>query len=219
MMRAVIGAKGRALLMVVLLVGGVAQAGLMDDVNGMSAWQGDLLMTGPMPGMYEVIAVRTEYCVYLPGQFDLSFPGEDPSGGARYIYAYQLFNDLDPHPAAGTGYDPDYVYRFTVGLNTDEAAADNTYLSGTGAVPDDLDTLTATSTQVGWNFTLNQMYYPSVSAVLLFSSPYGPEMYNATVRGWQLATGYELPSPVPEPATLSLLAIGAGWLAMRRRRR
>ncbi len=33
-----------------------------------------------------------DYAVYAQRYFDQSFPGGDPSNGARYVYAYQFFN-------------------------------------------------------------------------------------------------------------------------------
>jgi hypothetical protein len=201
-----------------------AQAGLSDDPNGMADWQGAITVTGPMPDLYEVLAVTIEYCVYGPGQFGLSFPGMDPSDGESYIYAYQLFNNIDPHPAYQTTYDPDYVERFSVGLDSNEAAQGCWFLSGTGIAPSDSDTLFAGSTQVGWDFTEGQMAYSTdpdaVSAVLYFSSPAGPELDKTTVSGWQVASGWFLPSPslVPEPATMAVMLVGAASLLRRRRR-
>lgn len=209
---------------VLLMVGNLALADLTDDGNGMPAWQGTLYMSGPMPGLLEVLAVEVDYSVYAPGFFGLSFPGLDPTGGADYIYAYQIFNDLSPHPSAGTGYDPDYVSRFSVGLDQDEAADNCDYLPGTGIAPDGVDVLSAGSTQSGWDFTLGQMAHslapPTVSAILFFSSPAPPEWDSTTVSGWQAATS-QLPSPttIPEPATSVLLAAGLCVLKLRRRRK
>ena len=215
-MRTIMGTTGCAMV-AVLLAAGAATAGIGTDLNGMPGWHEEIRLAGPMPGFFEVLAIDVEYCVYAPGQFEISFPGLDPTDGTDYIYAYQIYNDLDPHPSAGTGEDPDYVSRFSVGLDTDELADNGSYLSGTGIAPDDVDVLTPASTQAGWNFTLGQMAYPSVSAILLFSSPYGPELDRTTVSGWQTASGW-LPSPVPEPATLTLMAVGAAWLSQRKRR-
>jgi len=214
----IMGTVACAVVVVVLTGGSVmaqAGAGLADDPNGMSAWQGEITVTGPMPGIMEVLAVQIDYSVYAPGQFALSFPGQDPTGGERYIYAYQLFNNLVPHPADQTAYGPDYVSRFSVGLDQDELAGDCSYLLASGIIPDGVDIVGAGSTQAGWDFTLGQMAYsvtpPAISSVLLFSSPYGPELDSATVSGWQTASG-QLPSPIPEPATMlvfsAVLAIG-----------
>ena len=215
---------GAGALLLAALAEQVSAGVLSGDVNGMSGWSDTRRMDGPMT--WAIIAVDVDYCVYAPGQFELSFPGQDPTGGTEYVYAYQIFNDLDPHPVTMPGFNPDYVGRFSVGLDADEGAGNGGYVAGTGAAPSDVDTIGAASTQAGWDFTDAQMHYPSVSAVLFFTSPNLPELDTATASGAyptnpQTLPSEMLPSPsnIPEPATLALLGTGITLEAGRRRRR
>ena len=50
-----------------------------------------------------------DYAVYAPGQFDLSFPGEDPSHGTQYVYRYQLYDSSSPTST-------DSIRKLSVGL-------------------------------------------------------------------------------------------------------
>jgi hypothetical protein len=58
--------------------------------------------------------------------------------------------------------------------------------------------------------------YGQTSDVLFFASPFAPEWDSATAGG-QYRKSMTLPSPTPEPATLSLLL--AGFLLAGRRAR
>jgi len=213
---------------IVLLVGGIAMGqgeDLATDPNGYDNWKGQITVTGPVPGYMEVLAVNIEFCVYQPGQFALSYPGQDPSGGAHWVYAYQVFNNIDPHPAESLPYDPDYVSRISIGLDADENAQGCYAMAGTGIMPDAPDVLAPTSTQAGWDFTQMQMAWspgpdpaPAISAVLYFTSPYGPELDSTTVSGWQPGAG-QLPSPLlPEPTTAAVILVGMIGLSMRTRK-
>jgi hypothetical protein len=213
------------IVVLVMLMSGAALgegADLATDPNGYDNWKDRVTFIGPMPGFWEYLAVDVEYCVYEPGQFDLSFPDQDPSEGLEWVYAYQAFNNLDPHPS-GT---PDYIKRISIDLDGNESAKGCYYLSGTGIEPDEVDDLSVAA-QAGWRWDVDPAYsFPysvdpaAISAVLIFTSPYGPEMDNATVSGkWPAGGegGPQLPSPVPEPATTAILLAGMGlWLRKRR---
>src|SRR2546426_12007332 len=75
----------------VLLLGARAfSALLVGDANAMTGWNGTVnfdTVIAPFTMKAEV-----DYAVYAPGQFNLSFPGGDPSAGARYVYAYRVHN-------------------------------------------------------------------------------------------------------------------------------
>jgi len=152
--------------------------------------------------------------VYAPGNYGLS--GTDPSGGAHYVYAYQVFNDL-------LGNVP--VSSFSVGLDPTANVASIGSDAGSGTTPGGTaPTASAFSgtppTSAVWYFFLNTIDPPPAneySKVLLFTSPYGPQWAPATVMNGGLGNTQDMPSPIPEPATLAFLALGGVGLLARRR--
>jgi hypothetical protein len=195
-------------------LGGTAAASpLWSDPNAMSAWRGT-------KGFYDVgsgatLDVDVEYAVYAPGNYGLS--GTDPSGGAHYVYAYQVFNDL-------LGNVP--VSSFSVGLDPTANVASIGSDAGSGTTPGGTaPTASAFSgtppTSACWYFFLNTID-PSptneYSTVLLFTSPYGPQWAPGSLLDSGLSDRHDLPSPMPEPATLALMALGGVGMLLRRKR-
>jgi hypothetical protein len=199
------------------LAAGTARAGpIASDENGMDGWKGTVLFSNVEPEYYPALAVDVDYCVYEPGDFTLSYPGETVDSG-HYVYAYQLWNDLDPHP----GWEPqrdneDYVQQFTVGMNDqDEQATNVGYVSGTGQAPSSSNLNITTA--LWWYVGSNRLYYPSNSAVLYYTSPFSPEWDSSTVQGYNLCEKDDsLPSPTPEPATLTVLVAGGLAIVLRK---
>jgi hypothetical protein len=189
---------------------------LASDPNAMGgSWQGIArFQSSPMP----IVTVDVEYAVYAPGQFNLTFPGGDPSNGAQYVYAYQIFNEVNPHPyPAGPG----YVSRFSVGLSgRDEQAANIGWIPNpnppAGLLPNNFG---FGPTTAGWDYAAPQLTYLSRSVVLLYTSPFSPELDSSSVTGsYAMGATVLLPSPTPEPMTLALVVAGMSVLLLRRRR-
>jgi len=198
------------------LLAGAASAGLLlDDPRGLVGWKGTVRFEA-LPNLF----VDVEYNVYAPGpDFETSFgTGTDPSHGAQYVYAYQILNNVNPNP------DPvkDYVTSFSVGLSDkDEEPANIGSVAVTGGTNPALKYFSPAPPLVPstatWKF-IPSMKYPAFSNILIYTSPYGPELDNATVLGYSADT-HSVPSPMPEPATLALMAGGlaAAWTLRRRR--
>jgi len=181
-----------------------ALADLATDPNGMSAWQGSQVYQG----MFSAPKVDVEYCVYAPGQFDQSYPGEDPSNDAMYVYAYQILNTRADGPPDG------YVSGFSVGLDQDAEAYFIGFVDDVlGQDPDNWHFAPSTAK---WDYE-TKLAYGSISDILIFCSPQEPKWNDAALSGNFPAVG-SLPSPVPEPTTICLLSLAAGGLVLRRRR-
>ncbi len=220
-----------AVVLGVLTASGVWAGVLLDDPNaytdgGGTTWQGRVEFRGETMGLWW--AADVEYAVYAPAgypgdSFAESWPAAlDPSNGEHFIYAYQIFNDLGidleypypsiPPPAFAFDKEKEHVTTLTVGINGgDEQAANEGYIAGTGDKSPVLDEINHSS--VLWEFIggvggANQINYGDIGDVILFSSPYGPEWDSATLSG-EVPDTETLPSPIPEPATLGLLTVGA----------
>jgi len=189
-----------------------ASAGpIAGDVAAMPAWQGTQQFYATSG--VETLQVDVEYAVYAPGNYSLS--GTDPSGGTQFVYAYQVFNDLLGNAPVST---------FSVGLDPTANVANIGSDAGSGTLGGTAPTASAFSgtppTSAVWYFYLNTIDPPPTnehSAVLLFTSPYGPKWAPASVLNSGLSNKQNLPSPLPEPATVMLMLAGSAVALLRRR--
>jgi hypothetical protein len=140
-----------------------------------------------------------EYAVYAPG----TYSGKDLTGGSKYIYAYQIFNN----PRANVAIDF-FSVGISNGVTIDNIYTDNTYgyLPGSGIDPS-LSTIFAQS--AGFVFAAQSLDKRDWSNVLIFTSTYSPTMGFGTLSGGGVCGMAALPtlstSPIPEPATIALL--------------
>ncbi len=203
-----IGVIGLA-VSVLLGSGGIAEAGLLSANSGgaIPAFTGTQFFDDNFFGF--TVSANVDFAVFSPGTFAAAFPGQDPSGGADFVYAYQIQNlDTD-------------VTQMTVGLDGDEPLGSIGFVAGPGLV-DPTATSFATplpSTSARFDFTApGAIPNGSSSAVLFFTSSAAPHLDSATVAaGW--SNMHDLPSPLPEPATLGLVLAGAGMMIVGKRRR
>ena len=214
----------------VILTGSWASAAILDvdsnaytDGNGVT-WNGLVEFRNviwPNFPMYYALAADVEYCVYAPGDFNKSYPGEDPSADQEYVYAYRILNDLYPFPDEYPPYlgEEGWVTSFSVGVVGGPNVASNIgFIDPYGDNQSSDEWISASSAY--WEFlndgTDHQILYMDRSAILLFTSPYEPYENYASLGGSGGDTQM-LPSPLPEPSAFVLL--GLGTLVMMRRRR
>jgi PEP-CTERM motif len=186
---------------------GAAQAGLLSANSGgaIAAFTGSQLFDDNFIGF--TVSANVDYAVFAPGAFGVAFPGQDPSGGTDYVYAYQISNlDTD-------------ISKMTVGLDGDEPLGAVGFVSDVGLVdPSAALYVGAGPSSTAWDFDPGTLTNGTSSAILIFTSAAAPELDSTTVAaGW--SNSNDLPSPVPEPATLSLVALGVATGCYGRRRR
>lgn len=214
-----------AAAILLLALGAVARGGLLQgDPNALSSWRGFTNVQNSFTFSVFTLSVNAnvEFAVYEPGKFTMSFPAAAPIGGSEYVYAYQIFNLTT---------DSSSVTALTVGLDGDEPFNMGTtlgnigFVAGTGDVSPSAGYLAPSDgltspTSARWAFSV--LPVGESSDVLYFTSPAQPESDSATVTGSWPATTQLLPSPsntpVPEPTTLGVLALG-GLAALIRKQR
>ena len=161
---------------------------------------------------------EVDYAVYAPGKFEQTFGADaDPSHNQRYVYAYEL------HNTGGTA-DRDLGF-LSVGFDAAGPGGSNPTDIGMLLVGDHGDDPSASSfiptsgppyNSATWNFStpIPDAHY---SEILLFTSPFSPEFYDASVQGGGLSKQSRLPSPVPEPGTaLAVCGMMSAFLIRRR---
>jgi hypothetical protein len=193
------------------MAGSTAEAGLLSANSGgaIAAFTGTQLFSNSFAGF--TVNASVDYAVFAPGAFGVAFPGQDPSNGSDYVYAYQINNLPGTIPAATA------ISQFTVGLDGDEPLGATGFITDIGVTnPSATGYVGAGPTSVAFDFS-PQIPFDGTSAVLLFTSAAAPELDTATVHAAWPDT-HLLPSPTPEPATLGLLAMGLGLIGTRRRK-
>ncbi len=215
---------GAALAVVLGWAGAAVAAPLATDANGMAGFKGQVAFVAWTPvfaGGEVDFAITIEYSVYAPGDFAKSFPGADPSSDSEYVYAVQIWNDLNPYPEPAPYYDDrkGHVNTLTIGLNGgDEDVSYIGYVDDTTVVGNAPTTMNINPSSVLWDFpgpTDPQLNYDQRSDILIFTSPHGPEWDTASASGVWPDT-QSLPSPTHEPGTMLLLGFGVFFLTRKR---
>lgn len=184
----------------VMLGGQTAEAGLLAANSGAAipAFTGTQFFDDDFFGF--TVSANVDYAVFAPG----TFPFADPSGGNDYVYAYQIDNlDTD-------------IVQFTVGVDGDETLGSiGSIVDGGSNNPTAALYVGAGPSSAAWDFS--GFSSGQTSDILFFTAAEAPELDSSTVSA-QWANTHDLPSPAPEPASLSLLALGAVLCSGRRRR-
>jgi len=203
---------------VLLLLGGSALAGpLPSDPNALNLWQGSKIITSAK------ITATIEYAVYPPGQFASSAAlnnPTDPSGGTDYVYAYEI--------VAGT----QTVKDLSVGITPGGVPAASTNIGNYSFAPEFgvaptssvfiLQTVPPPTkvTSAKWTNTSATLWQNTHSDILYFTSPFAPQLFISSISGGGTAIATnQLPSPIPEPSTAILAAVGFVSLLLARRLR
>ena len=198
------------LMAVIMIYGQIASAALWEDPDAFISGRvpfGDLPIATVIPNINEFFGF-VDYAVYAPGDYSGSITFSDD----LFVYAYQVTNT--PGSTVGIDY-------FSVGLLPAVQVPNVAY-----------DPAMSYAIPGGSNPTMHFKLPESViylyltdnigegerSMTLLFTSNYGPQMeaYGYVAGGSAGGAIVELPSPVPEPATISLISAGT-LLAFRRR--
>jgi hypothetical protein len=194
---------------------GLAQAGiLVGDTHAMAGWQGYVTLSSSAHS--HTLNGTVDYAVYAPGTFDLSFPNSDPSNNSAYVYAYEFFNT--------TSTSTEKILNFSVGLHGGGPVANQGYLTppvGPSGYTSDPPGPIASTAAVWYYSSPNYVPVGQNSEILIFTSPSPPEWDTVALSGnYSMganlptngipARGNGVPSPIPEPAAMLLLAMAAG---------
>jgi hypothetical protein len=141
----------------------------------------------------------------------ITYNGFDPSWGtAKWLYAYQVSNLQDSTEAMS-------VFSVVIPQG---AVADNIAYDGTKGITLGIPSMSQqfVGNSAVWQFAANHTIAPTKnSVVLIFTSDLGPgDGSGAIVSDGGSLTISNITTPVPEPATLALLGIGAMTLFRKR---
>ena len=192
-------------IFVVGLVSATAGAGALDGdgaayFDGTTTWTGSTAFDNSLG-----LSGYVDWAVFAPGAFPYAGYASPPG---EMTYAYQIFS---------TG--AFAVTSFAVALDN-VADSIGAFADLAGDVPTSSVLLPAPFGSATWSFS--SIAAGSSSMGLAFSSPKVPkDLFGSTIDGGTGAIIIPLPSPdttdIPEPATMSVLALGG--LALLRRRR
>jgi hypothetical protein len=204
-----------AILAAIFLAAGlpsVANATLADDSTAIIADSVSISRT-----TYPEFSAHIDYAVYSPGEY----PGSLTFPAGKYVYCYQLFNDpistgivslnIDLLDTASIAYNPYYD------TDSGSGAPGGSILPGT-RVP------FVDSSRIFYNFSRNAIPVNQHSAVLLFTSDFAPALtidagtvIDMEGDSFTMQLPTPLPTLIPEPASLFLLALVAPALLKTRK--
>ena len=171
--------------------------------DGATTWTGSVLMSS------DGLTVTVDYCVYAPGAFTYAgagLGGWTPTPG-EMVYAYQA-------DSAGSL----AVSLLSVGLLNPAGNIGAVDLGDAGVVPSS-SILNGSSADWHWSPALLSDH----SSGLVYCSIKKPQWWFGSVINGESASGGMLPSPgpddIPEPATMTLLALGGLAAAVWRKKR
>jgi len=180
---------------------------LDSDTSAISGWYGSQSFSGSGYGC--TFDGEVDYAVYAPGTYggSLTFSGD------HYVYAYQLFNDNISNVVIDT-----FQMGKLAAVPVASAISDHFY-SVPGGIASGPQYIM--SENVLYLFMAQSVGAGQYSTVLLFSSPSMPTWGAGVVSGG--VTGGvvvdNLPTPIPEPATVMILGGGVLMMNVTRKRK
>jgi hypothetical protein len=162
-----------------------------------------------------LLHATVDYAVYAPGQFSTSValgapgnPPPDPSLGQDYVYAYQIINLSNSAT---------FVSELSVGLYPHAVPVTSTNIGNFVGPPSDVAAVSPDFSQFNptigpksssiWNYSTGEVDPMQHSDILYFTSPFGPTTKTSSLFGGESVSKL-LPTPVPEPASLTLFVLG-----------
>jgi hypothetical protein len=152
--------------------------------------------------------------------FSVNVYSQAYTDGSNYVYLYQLENfSQSAHPVEIFTLAPVFGATSNVQMGYLTGDVPSGFLSGGAVVPESTGSISTTGPILSFYYTTradNELLPGECSAVMFVKSPYRPDQINGSVIDGNTSTNLVV-GPVPEPATLALLAVG-GVLTMLRRR-
>jgi hypothetical protein len=157
------------------------------------------------------LAGQIDYAVYETESYD-----NNPLTGGLYVYAYQIFNSGDSDVS---------IDSFSVGILEEAIVSDIGWEAAQGGEVEPSFAYFSPDAQTPQSAMY--LFLPQLagvigigesSTILLFSSDRDPEMGFGVIEGGSIAETVDLPTPVPEPATIFLLGAGGALVTLLRKR-
>jgi len=196
--------KSSILLAVILFTAvpaSVAYSALNNDPYALVADQAWYISTSG-PTLYGYV----DYAVYAPGDYvgSLSFPD-------KFVYCYQIFNLSTSNPVSS------FVVNLEPGATIYNPTFDSASASGD---PGGINPILILSLPDSINYFSNRNTIPANqhSSVVLFTSYSVPTFVTGSITGITTSSiALELPTPIPEPATLLMFTLAVPLLVKTRK--
>ena len=183
-------------------------------------WHGTVTISGgPIPFFGDVISAEVDWAAFGPGKFQLYLNSQaiaqlDPSAPGEVIYVYQISS----------------VSAATPGIDTLTVGIDPTDGRGSISAPAFVPTGAATekspasggdnNTSMAWFFNGTELHVGDTSSLLVFTSPFAPELDYLSVQSGLAGSFPLVASPsdrifefdIPEPSSLLLGLLGCWGL-------
>lgn len=164
----------------------------------------------------------TSMVTAITDTFNVNVYSQAYTDGSKYVYLYQLDNSSQSsHPVEILTLAPVFGATANVQMGYLTGTVPEGFLSGSTIVPESTGSLNVAGPILSFYYTTradNEIMPGNRSAVMYVVSQYRPDQINGSVIDGNTAT-HLVVGPVPEPATMALLAMGGVTMLFRRRTR